>query len=135
MNVARNEYNILIWTLTKKELVLYQLKWLAIYLGSAFLISILLPFPIDWAVAIPVFLLISLFRRKLLMKKLGIDRKSNSTDNNLKNIGEFFKSVSSNAFGSADYGYRQVKYYCMRCGNEHKKVACPKCGSKMKKIG
>lgn len=119
----------------KKDLVLYQLKWLAIYLGCAFVISFLLPFPIDWAVAIPVFLLISLFRRKLLLKKLGVDRKSNAIDNNLKGVGDFFKSISSNAFDSTNYGSGHVKYYCMRCGNEHKKVACPKCGSKMKKIG
>ena len=119
----------------KKELVLYELKWLPIYIGSAFVISILLPFPVDWAVAIPVFLLISLFRRKLLLKKLGVDGKSNATDNSLKGERDFFKSISSNAFDSTGSGYRHVKYYCMRCGNEHNKIACPKCGSKMKKIG
>jgi len=54
------------------ELVLNQLKWLAVYMGSAFVISILFSFPIDWFVAIPVFLLISLCRRGLFLKKLGI---------------------------------------------------------------
>jgi hypothetical protein len=33
----------------KRELVLYQLKWMAIYFGSALVIMIVLPFTIDWA--------------------------------------------------------------------------------------
>jgi rubrerythrin len=28
-----------------------------------------------------------------------------------------------------------MKYYCMRCGTQHKQIECPKCGSKMKRIG
>lgn len=28
-----------------------------------------------------------------------------------------------------------LKFYCMSCGTQHKKVACPSCGSKMKKVG
>lgn len=39
----------------KRKLVLDQLKWLAVYMGIAFVIAILLPFPVDWLVAIPVF--------------------------------------------------------------------------------
>jgi hypothetical protein len=39
----------------KRKLVVDQLKWLAVYLGIAFVIAILLPFPIDWLVAIPIF--------------------------------------------------------------------------------
>jgi hypothetical protein len=116
----------------KKELILYQLKWMAIYLGSAFVIMILLPFPIDWAIAIPLFLMISLYRRRLLLRKLGVNYKSS---NGIKGIKDFFKSISPNASDSTNYGYRHIKYYCMNFGNEHKEIACPKCGSKMKRIG
>ena len=28
--------------------------------------------------------------------------------------------------------YGSMKYYCMSCGTQHKKIACPKCGSRMK---
>lgn len=123
--------------LNKKDFVLYQLKWIAIYMGSALAIMILLPFPIDLAVAIPVFLVISLYRRKLVLRKLGI-KQTNSDDEygNFKGIKDFFKSISfSQPDSEAVSGHRRVKYYCMRCGYEHKEVACPKCGSKMKKVG
>jgi hypothetical protein len=122
----------------KKDFVFYQLKWMAIYIGCAFAIMILLPFPIDLAVAIPVFLVISLYRRKLLLRKLGIKQMgSNNGDNsNFKSIKNFFKSISSGQSDSeALYGNRRIKYYCMNCGNEHKEIACPKCGSKMKRVG
>lgn len=112
---------------------------MAIYFGTAFVIMILLPFPIDLAIAIPVFLLISLFRRKLLSRKLDVYYKgSNSINNNtkgIKGIKDFFKSISSNASDSTLYGYRHMKFYCMNCGYEHKESSCPKCGSKMKRIG
>ena len=58
--------------INKRWLILDQLKWMAIYLGIAFAIMILLPFPIDLAVALSVFLLLSLYRRMLLLRKLGV---------------------------------------------------------------
>ena len=63
----------------KRKLVLDQLKWLAVYLGIAFVIAILLPFPIDWLVAIPIFLLISLYRRKILFRKINMHFKDKTT--------------------------------------------------------
>lgn len=119
----------------KRDLVLYQLKWMAIYFGSAFVVMILLPFPIDWAVAIPVFLLISLVRRGLLSRKLGVSYKKNVGNNSFESVKNFFKSISSSTADSPPYGYQRIKYFCMRCGTEHKDIACPKCGSKMKRIG
>jgi hypothetical protein len=119
----------------KRDLVLYQLKWMAIYFGSAFVVMILLPFPIDWAVAIPVFLLISLFRRRLLLRKLGVSYKKDFVNSDFKSIKNFFKSISSSTADSTLYGHQRIKYYCMRCGTEHKDIACPKCGCKMKRIG
>ncbi|MGA9933853.1 MAG: hypothetical protein WBP83_01910 [Nitrososphaeraceae archaeon] len=50
-----------------------------------------------------------------------------------KKIKEFYKSIFSNVSHSIDYGQSQVRYYCMKCGNEHREITCPKCGSKMKK--
>jgi hypothetical protein len=123
----------------KKQLMLYQSKWMAIYFGTAFVIMIFLPFPIDLAIAVPVFLLITLYRRKLLSRKLGVNYKSRNGTNShikgIKDIKDFFKSISPNASDSTFYGYRHIKYYCISCGNEHKEIACPKCGSKMKRVG
>jgi hypothetical protein len=121
----------------KKQLILYQLKWMAIYFGTAFVIMILLPFPIDLAVALPVFLLISLYRRNLLLRKLGVDYRSSSKgiSADIRSIKDFFRSISSNASDSTVYGHRPIKYYCMNCGNEHKEITCPKCGSKIKRVG
>jgi hypothetical protein len=118
----------------KRKLVLDQLKWLAVYMGIAFLIAILLPFPIDWFVAIPVFLLISLYRRKLFFKKLNMHFKDKPTSANLKGIKEFFKLISHNPISQSDDSYRRVKYFCMKCGKEHNEISCPKCGSKMKRV-
>jgi hypothetical protein len=40
------------------------------------------------------------------------------------------------SFSSAfNDGYRPLRYYCMSCGKEHRKIACPNCSSKMKRIG
>ena len=50
-------------------------------------------------------------------------------------IYEFYKSIFSNVAHSTDYGQSQVRYYCMKCGNEHREIACPKCGSKIKRVG
>jgi hypothetical protein len=97
---------------------------------------ILLPFPIDLAIALTAFLLLSLYRRKLLLRKLGIEsRGSKIFDIDIGNIRDFFRSISFRASYSTDYGLRQIKYYCMKCGNEHREISCPKCGSKMKRIG
>ncbi|MGH9965634.1 MAG: hypothetical protein ACRD5E_12510 [Nitrososphaeraceae archaeon] len=119
----------------KRKLVLNQLKWLAVYMGSAFVISILFPFPIDWFVAIPVFLLISLCRRRLFLKKLEIKDRGKPININFTVIKDFFKSIPANSLSSTTYSSGQVKYYCMSCGNEHREIACPKCGSKMKRVG
>lgn len=122
-------------TFDKRKLVLDQLKWLAIYLGIAFVIAILLPFPIDWLVAIPIFILINLYRRMLFFRKLNIQFKDKPTIANLKGIREFFKLVSRNPLSQSDDSYRHVKYFCMKCGKEHNEISCPKCGSKMKRVG
>ena len=119
----------------KKQLFLDQLKWMAIYLGITFVIMILLPFPVDLGIALTAFLLLSMYRRKLLLRKLGIESSSKGSSIDTKNIKNFFKSISFKDSHSTNYDHAQIKYYCMRCGNEHKEISCPKCGSKMKRIG
>jgi hypothetical protein len=108
-----------------KRFIIYQLKWFGIYMGIAFVIAILLPFPISFITALAVLILLNLYRRRSLMKRYGIDTKG------IKNLFGWLprSSMSSNAI------YGQLKYYCMNCGTEHKEVACPKCGSKMKRVG
>jgi hypothetical protein len=81
----------------KKQLMLDQLKWMGIYLGIGFVIMILLPFPIDFGVALATFMLISLYRRNLLLRRLGLGYRSNLGINaDVRSIKDFFKSISSN---------------------------------------
>ena len=118
-----------------KDLVLDQLKWTTIYLALAFVIMLFLPFPVDLALALLAFLVIGWYRRNLLLRKSGIENaRTNDMGFEFK-IKEFYKSVFSNFSHTTDHSQSQIKYYCMRCGNEHREIACPKCGSKMKRIG
>ena len=117
----------------RKQLVLDQLKWTAIYLAIAFIIVLFLPFPADLALALIAFLVIGWYRRLLLSRKLGIkDPTSTVTGFEFKRIKELYKS---NISDSIDHDQSHVRYYCMKCGNEHREIACPKCGSKMKRAG
>jgi hypothetical protein len=94
---------------------------------------IFLPFPIDLALALVAFLILSWYRRNLLLRKIGMrNPKSTVTGFEFKKIKELYKS---NISRSKNYDQSQVKYYCMRCGNEHREIMCPKCGSKMKRVG
>jgi hypothetical protein len=122
----------------KKQLAIYQLKWTAIYMAVTVAIMLFLPFPADFIVALFAFLVLSWFRRNQLFRKLAGDPKRNSIDSStdFKSIKDFFRSISSSEVSSStDNDYGSVKYYCMKCGNEHREITCPKCGSKMKKVG
>jgi hypothetical protein len=102
----------------------------------AFVIMLFLPFPIDLTVALLTFLVLSWYRRNLLLRRLGMKNlRSNDIRYEFKKIKKFYKSILFNAFQSANYGQSLVKYYCMKCGNEHREIACSKCGSKMKRMG
>ena len=119
-----------------KQLVLNELKWMSIYLAVAFVIMLFLPFPVDLAVALLAFLALSWYKRNLLLRKLGMENpRSRDIGFEFKKIKEFYKSIFSNVFHSTDYGQSQVRYYCMKCGNEHREIACHKCGSKIKRVG
>ena len=117
----------------RKQLVLNQLKWTAIYLAVAFIITLLLPFPTDLALALVAFLLLGWYIRYLLLRKLGMKNPTSTvTGFEFKKIKELYKSNISN---SIDDSQSKVKYYCMNCGYEHREIACPNCGSKMKRAG
>jgi hypothetical protein len=106
-----------------KQFLLYQLKWMGIYIGIGFGISLVLPFPISLVTALGAFLLLNFIRTRRILKRSGIDIKG------------LFRSLSSTSSPSM-YGYNSpLKYYCMSCGKEHKEIACPNCGSKMKRVG
>ncbi len=86
--------------------------WMGIYLGIALAISFVVPFPYSLPVIIGAVVVLSLFIRRRMFKKMGYS-----------GAGMFGGSGSS------------VRYYCMSCGAKHNEIACPKCGSKMKRIG
>ena len=119
-----------------KQLALNELKWMTLYLAVAFVIMLFLPFPVDLAVALLAFLALSWYERNLLIRKLGMENpRSRDIGFEFKKITEFYKSIFSNVSHSIDYGQSQVRYYCMKCGKEHREIACPKCGSKIKRVG
>jgi hypothetical protein len=95
-----------------------QMMWFAISIAISITISILLPFPISLVVIIGVFILLSFYMRRRMMRRMGIG-----------GAGGMFGSMSSM------FGDNSLNYYCMSCGTKHNHAACPKCGSKMKKVG
>jgi hypothetical protein len=116
-----------------RKLFLNQLKWFTVFMVTGFVIIYLFTFPLDLVVLIAVFLLLNIFKRRAVLKKLGIFRH-----NREKGVKGFLKSLfQSPTSSSSMYGNNNtpLKYYCMSCGNEHKEIACPKCGSKMKRVG
>jgi hypothetical protein len=124
--------------LNKKQLAIYQLKWAAIYMAVTVVIMLFLPFPADFIVALFAFLVLSWYRRNQFFRQLGVDPRRNSigSSTDFRGIKDFFRSISSfKGSPSTENDYGPVKYYCMKCGNEHREIACPKCGSKMKKVG
>jgi hypothetical protein len=91
-----------------------QMIWIGISIGMSLTISMLVPFPVSLVAIIGIFILLNLYMRKRMMRKMG---------------GGMFGSMSSM------FGENSLKYYCMSCGTKHREAACPKCGSKMKRIG
>src|ERR671925_173647 len=96
-----------------KQFLIYQLKWMGIYIAMGAVISLIL--------ALGAFFLLNLIRTRRMLKKSGVDIKG------------LFRSFSSASMGSGQY--TPIKYYCMSCGKEHREIACPNCGSKMKRVG
>jgi hypothetical protein len=103
------------------------LIWLFIYLGIGFAISFILPFPISLAASLLVFLLLNAVRTDIALRRQGMG----GIKGLYKSLTSFGKSNNS----SSGFGYTQTKFYCMRCGYEHREYECPKCGSKAVKVG
>jgi hypothetical protein len=101
------------------------LIWLFIYMGVGLAISMILPFPISFGVLLLALFLLSIIRSEIALRKAGMG-----------GIKGLYKSLSSFGFGrSIGNGYAPLKFYCMKCGYEHRKYACPKCGSKAVRVG
>jgi hypothetical protein len=101
--------------------MLNQLVRLGISFGISLAISFLLPFPISLVAIFGVFILLNIYIRKIIMRKMG----GRGATGKLGPMSSMFSSNNSSA----------LKYYCISCGTQHREIACPSCGSKMKKVG
>lgn len=99
-----------------KQFLLNQLVWLGISFGISLTISILLPFPLSLAVIFGVFILLNMYMRRIMLKRMN-------------RISGSMSAIFNTSNGST------LKFYCMACGTQHKETTCPKCGSKMKRVG
>jgi ribosomal protein L37AE/L43A len=82
------------------------------------------PFPISVGVLLLVLFLVNIARTEIALRKAG--------------IGGLYRSHSSLGLRRGIRNglvYTPLKFYCMNCGQEHKKIACPKCGSKAVRTG
>jgi hypothetical protein len=101
------------------SILISQLVWLGIWLAISLGISMILPFPISLVVIMGFFILFNMYRRKTIMKRMGVGA-----------------DIGTGIFHSGNVtGGTSLKYYCMSCGTEHREAACLKCGSKMKRVG
>ena len=104
-----------------KRFLIYQLKWMSVYIAMGAAIALVLPFPVSLFVALGAFVLLNFIRTRRMLKRAGVDMKG------------LFRSSSSASMNGGQY--TPIKYYCMSCGKEHREIACSNCGSKMKRIG
>lgn len=99
---------------SNRDFLSQQLMWMGIYLAITLAISFVVPFPYSLPIIIGVVIMLSLFVRRKLFRKMG--------------------TSDTSMFGGLGSG-SGVRYYCMSCGAKHNEIACPKCGSKMKRVG
>lgn len=102
-------------SIDNKQFLINQLIWIGISLGISIAISVILPFPISLVAIIGIFIFLSMYMRKIMMKRMSTG----------KGLGIFNPGIGSG----------RLKYYCMTCGAQHSELSCPKCGSKMKRVG
>jgi hypothetical protein len=107
-----------------RQFLINQLLWIGLSFGISLAISLLLPFPISLAAIFGVFILVNMYMRRIMMKRMG----------RMDGAGIFGSMSSSLNDGTRSNGSLLI-YYCMSCGTQHREAACPKCGSKMKRVG
>lgn len=95
-----------------------QLAWIGLSLAISIALSIILPFPVNIIAIFGVFIALSYYQRKRMLRKASTYGSQGG-----------FMSSGPDGFSSG------VNYYCMSCGLKHKEASCPKCGSKMKRAG
>ena len=110
------------WDDDTRRFIIHRLKWLLIFMGGGIILVFLLPFPFDFISIALLFVLMIYLRGRSEMKRFG----------GTGGIRDLFGSFSSSISGDQS---RQLKYYCMNCGKEHREIVCPNCGSKMKRVG
>jgi hypothetical protein len=108
-----------------RQFLINQLVWIGISFGISLAISLLLPFPVSLAAIFGVFILLNMYMRRIMMKRMG----------RMDGGAGMFGSMSSMFSGGASNNGSSLMYYCMSCGTQHREAACPNCGSKMKKVG
>jgi hypothetical protein len=116
-----------------KEFLLHQIKWLVVFMAIGFAIIWLFTFPTDLVLLTVLFILMSIYNRRRMLKRFGL-----SKTNDVKDVKGFLKSLFQPSTSSSLFGGNsssQIKYFCMSCGNEHKEISCPRCGSKMERVG
>jgi hypothetical protein len=66
-----------------KQFLMYQLKWVGIYIAIGAAIALILPFPVSLLAALGAFVLLNYIRTRRMLKRAGVDIKG------------LFKSLSS----------------------------------------
>ena len=98
------------------------LSWMLVSLVAVIIITLFLPFPKSFVVSLIVIFSLVIIRADMILKKTGAA--------GIKGWSESYSSFKSGrSWGTSDK-YKPLTFYCMLCGNPHKKIACPKCGSK-----
>jgi hypothetical protein len=96
-------------------------------MGIGLTLTLILPFPLSVGILLLVLFLVNIVRTEIALRKAGIG-----------GIKGLYKSSSSLGFRRGIRNglvYNPLKFHCMNCGQEHRKVACPKCGSKAVRAG
>jgi hypothetical protein len=96
-------------------------------MGIGFALSLILPFPLSLGVLVLVLFSVNIVRTEIALRKEGME--------GIKGLYKSFSSLGFGSRGSNNVVYTPLKFYCMICDYEHRKVACPKCGSKAVKAG
>jgi hypothetical protein len=96
--------------------------WFGAYISIGVILVFLLTFPYDLISVFGLFILVNFLRSLSIMKRY---RGTGGRDL----LGSLSSSMSRNDQSGP------LKYYCVNCGKEHRKIACPSCGSKIKRVG